>query len=102
MYGEPLCITLGIFFRCMDRLTNLKKPLLDLAMTLDYVRLKAFFDLIMHIAKINYFVKGVKKSPRADCSKLDSKTTQFFVIFQVFLGFWPHYLIITLKNVCEY
>ena len=56
----------------------------------------------MHIDKINFLVGGVKKSPRADCSKLDSKTTQFFVIFQVFLGFWPHYLIITLKNVREY
>ena len=71
-------------------------------MTIDYLVLKNVKDPFVHIDKINFLVGGVKKSPRADCSKLDSKTTQFFVIFQVFLGFWPHYLIITLKNVREY
>ena len=57
-------------------------------MTINYLRLKGFFDPMMYIGEIIFFVGGVKKAPRADCSKFCVKTTEIITNFHVILKFW--------------
>ena len=60
------------------------KILQYLPITMLYLGFKRFFDISMHIDAMNFFVKGVRKWPRADCSKMSRESQTKIDIFPVF------------------
>ena len=75
------------FCRCMHWPTCMKNWQ-NLSIASVCILSKWFFDILMHFLKINFFVEGVRKWPRADSSKISRKWLTKSVIFQVFRPFW--------------